>query len=305
MTDAPRLIGLLSFYDEQASMLRDCLGTVGWLDHLVAVDGAYGTFPGARPRSHPSQHQALLKAAGPPLALHLPDGSWDGGEVAKRAAMFRYASVHARPGIDWYVIVDSDERWRPFDVGLVRRKLAATDLHTANVSLSEKGDSGQWRRFPKFFRALPGLTVARNHYTYLVDGGPVLWGPGEGDRAGLAAYVYVDHVERGNQARAHRAKRYYRDRDASGVEDQPHLAACQHDGCGRPAEEMVPANPRYLDTKGPPLREMAGDTGVRIKAPGVHLCAEHAARQRRRLVTQLRAMGVDVDNQSLAKARYY
>src|SRR6266480_813980 len=89
-----RIFALLSWYDEHPDHLRRAVASLkGFADVLVAVDGAYATFPDAGPLSPASNWQAITEAcvdAGLGFSPHHPYlPAWE-GEVAKRAAMFEF-----------------------------------------------------------------------------------------------------------------------------------------------------------------------------------------------------------------------
>lgn len=165
-----KVIGLLSWYEEPASWLAECVaGLAKVCDHLVAVDGPYALFPGStrKPASGSEQADTIARAAagaGIGCTVHVPREPWWGNEVEKRSYMFRLAMTMAEPGIDWLVRVDADEvvTQVPPDT---RKLLAETDLNVAEVTMWERGD-GQDSQFPLrvAFRALPGIRVQQAHY---------------------------------------------------------------------------------------------------------------------------------------------
>jgi hypothetical protein len=108
-----KLVGLLSFYDEPVPTLLACIASLAehGVDELVAVDGAYGLYPGGRARSHPDQHAAIVLACrelGMSCTLHAPRTVWRGNEVEKRTFMFSLAWATARDG-DWFWVMDADQ----------------------------------------------------------------------------------------------------------------------------------------------------------------------------------------------------
>lgn len=176
-----KVIGLLSWYEEPASWLAECVaGLAKVCDHLVAVDGPYALFPGStrKPASGSEQADTIARAAagaGIGCTVHVPREPWWGNEVEKRSYMFRLAMTMAEPGIDWLVRVDADEVFTqvPPDT---RKLLAEADLDVAEVTMWERGD-GQDSQFPLrvAFRALPGIRVQQAHYVVTapaVDGTP-------------------------------------------------------------------------------------------------------------------------------------
>lgn len=174
-----RVIGLLSWYEEPASWLAECVASASRLcDHLVAVDGPYALFPGATRKPSSGSEQAEVIAhtaagAGMGCTIHSPRQPWWGNEVGKRDWMFRAGSLVAEPG-DWFLRIDADEVLTqvPADT---RTLLAATSRDVAEVTMWERGD-GQDSQFPirVLFRALPGIGIQQAHYVVTApadDGG--------------------------------------------------------------------------------------------------------------------------------------
>ena len=219
-----RVHALLSWFDEDPDMLYDAV--VSHADHcdtVIALDGRYALYPGSRDESSGEEYDAIADAcrdARVPFLIQAPAGAWDGrwgGEVAKRAHLFRLAEQRSRPD-DWYWIFDAD-----FQVteafGDWRQLLEDTPALTAEVTLTDR------RRLPHpvLFRALRGLTVTEHHWHYHVPGGPVLWDyeqletqPRERETGEHISVLHRD--EERAERRAALRKRYYRQRDRSRVE---------------------------------------------------------------------------------------
>lgn len=171
-----RIIGLLSWYEEPASWLAECVASMGRLcDHVVAVDGPYALYPGAtrKPASGTEQMDTIIHAAagaGMGCTVHVPRTPWWDNEVGKRDWMFRAGSLIAEPG-DWFLRIDADEVLSqvPADT---RTLLAATSQDVAEVTMWERGD-GQDSQFPLrvLFRALPGIGVRQAHYVVTAPNG--------------------------------------------------------------------------------------------------------------------------------------
>lgn len=169
------MIALLSWYEEPASWLAECVASVAKLcDHIVAVDGPYAMFPGAlkKPASGSEQAEVITHTAagaGIGSTIHIPRRPWWGNEVEKRDFMFRLAMTFADPE-DWFLRIDADEVLThvPPDT---RRKLADTDHAVAAAMMWERGD-GQDSQHPirVLFRALPGIGVEQAHYVVTADG---------------------------------------------------------------------------------------------------------------------------------------
>lgn len=256
-----KLIGLLCWYDESPSWLAACVASMAaaGVDHVVAVDGAYRLYPEGRPRSSGNQQETILKVAygtGIGATVHAPQELWAGNEVEKRGFMFKLAEQIAVPGRDWYLVMDADEILVKADQ--LRAALDATDLNVAELLALEYQDplsnpttakaarQINWPRehgfkVRKFFRALPGLTVEGNHYTYGVPGNDVkLWGnPTAGvqleDALDLSLDVKLEHrTNLRDVARKTSQVEYYKVREQVGSE-QSECARCH-----RPGTKQIP-----------------------------------------------------------------
>jgi hypothetical protein len=235
----PRLIGCLCWFDESTSDLLASITSfaAAGLTHLVAVDGAYGMFPGAQARSSRDQHVAIKEAcdeAGIPGLIYAPKSDVWGSEMTKRAFMFRLAAeTLTLTERDWVWVFDADERVeKPTDV---KPLLAKTREAAADVRLVEPQLDGtvQEQDLRMLFRALPGLTVAGTHYTYIA-GDRVLWGYGQ-EKSRDLTFLRVHHLTHLRHADRRAAKDvYYGVRDAAGIEP---LAPCAY--CPRPPAHTV------------------------------------------------------------------
>lgn len=185
-----KVIGLLSWYEEPASWLAECVASTAKLcDHLIAVDGPYALFPGSirRPASGSEQADTIARTAagaGMGCTIHVPREPWWGGEVAKRDFMFRLASPLTNAA-DWLLRIDADEVLSdvPADA---REQLAASRLDVAEVTIWDRDDGSQ-HPFRCLFRALPGLAVEQAHY--------VVTAPGPGGRRVLVGNSTVHEQE--------------------------------------------------------------------------------------------------------------
>lgn len=175
-----RVVGLLSWYEEHPGWLVECVASAARLcDHIIAVDGPYGSFPGStrKPFSGTEQSDAILRTAagfGMGCTIHSPRQPWWGGEVQKRDFMFKLGSTFATSGTDWFLRIDADEVLTqvPEDTKTV---LAATEHDVGEVILWERdADSVKDYDSPLrcLFRALPNIGVEQAHYvvTAHVDG---------------------------------------------------------------------------------------------------------------------------------------
>lgn len=202
---------------------------------MVVIDGAYLLYPDRRNWSSPEQHEAVVytcQAAGLGLTVHVPPGLWAGNEVEKRSAMFAHAEQVAEPNVDWYWVMDADEIVDHCPTDL-RARLDATDLDVAEVTEFERHpetDQASWfdwepeSRFQirKLFRAIPGLHVEGNHYTYATPDGRKLWDqakPEDQEPCLDLSDLTIEHrTNYRTRNRTTKAKAYYQLRDKTGVE---------------------------------------------------------------------------------------
>lgn len=278
-----RIIALLSFYDEAPDVLSECIAALavrGDIDHLVAVDGVYRTYPHESPVSPVEQHAAVMVAArrhNIPLTFHVPSVAWGGGEVEKRTALFKIGLSVAERG-DWFWVQDADQFVR--EAPGLKERLAATDHDVATIRLHDRvieripfdqRAPGMVEDFQMraLFRAQP-ITVAVNHYTYVTDDGRVLWGgsaPGQGMVEALDMQdVIVDHCPDRRTAQRQQGKHaYYIDRDARGLE----LGDCMVCQSPRRARSKVPSDLRIVVLGG---RRVPAGTWIEV-------CGYHGRRQ--------------------------
>lgn len=170
-----KVIGLLSWYEEDPSLLTECVNAAAQVcDHLIAVDGAYALYPNAthQPYSDYEQYRAIhhaARAAGIGATTYSQPTPWRGrwgGEVAKRDFMFRVGMQIARPNKDWFFRVDADEIVTQVPVDLPER-LESTQCDVASVMMWTKGQNYQpdaQYDFRCLYRAIPGIQVTRAHY---------------------------------------------------------------------------------------------------------------------------------------------
>lgn len=219
-----RLIALLSWYDEPAWVLTELVGSLAAadVDHIIAVDGAYALFPGARAQSSSEQSQAILAAAQGArmgVTLHCPRDVWIGNEIEKRSFMFDLAHTIGDPG-DWFWVSDGDELVLEA-IGL-RAALERTERDVGEVMLDQISANGGTYGFPirKLFRWQPsGIQVVGNHCTYMTDG-QALWAP-HGDLMPAEQLPFVRIGHRHDVRPPDRIRdrgRYYNARDAAAVE---------------------------------------------------------------------------------------
>lgn len=205
----------LVWYDEPPAMLAECVrGIARIADRVVAVDGAYRRYPGARIASPPEQARAIRNAtekAGIGCLVVTPDRLW-AGQVEKRS----YALALAGVGSDWIAVVDADHIIDT-DRAEARAALASLSPQVTCVSvimmtpvdssrpLAATSATGWHRamamtemRYDHLFRALPGLRLERFHWWYsaIRDGQRVWVSRGEatsGPVTPLPARYVVEH----------------------------------------------------------------------------------------------------------------
>lgn len=262
--ELPKLIGLISWFDEDPAWLAASVASLSKLDvdHLVAVDGAYRLLPDGKPSSPPEQAEAIRETAhglGIGLTLHAPPAAWAGNETEKRSAMFALAEQVAVPDFDWYFVLDADEVVvsAPRDLR-ERLKFASQDSGQTTVLNHAGPEAMRETRFdwnpispveiPKFFRAIPGLRVEGTHYCYRLPDGRDLWGHGVEMARGERRFVDCRDVRIEHRTKfraAHRSatqRAYYERRDRLKIE----VHACVE--CGEPSTRTVPAEPEMLES---------------------------------------------------------
>lgn len=234
-----KIYALLSWYNEKPEHLRRCVTSLkGFADVIVALDGAYGTFPDARRESPAEQRFALNDAAieaGLSYALKTPHQAWRGGEVEKRAVLFRLGREAGATPDDWFLIIDADMALTYFAPD-VKEALANVDpdVDVAEVRLQNvrvDGTISANHKFRSLFRALPGLTVERAHYLYTVPddsghftGRRFLWHMPNGQLSceptfNLYGDITLQHFNAHRDPdRKRQALSYYKARDAAGLE---------------------------------------------------------------------------------------
>jgi hypothetical protein len=189
----------LSFFDERPSLLAECVASLGraGVDHVVAADGAYALFPGAKAWSQVDQHEAIVgvcRGIGLGLTLHVPSEPWFGNETEKRTALFALGELVA--GDDgWLWVIDADETVTSGN-GL-RQALDETDHDVGEVLYWERCDGDVFdvghERQRRLFRAGLGITVGPAHWRYATADGRVLWGHDQELAAEDLLMVRVEH----------------------------------------------------------------------------------------------------------------
>lgn len=157
-----RLIALLNYYDESPTWLAATITSLTKIgvDHVIASDGGYPHFPGAKPRSGQEQAEAIHLACdsvGIGLTLDRPgDTQALRTEVEKRAYQFALAAAVGDVGTDWLLVIDADEVVS--EPAPIKRELAGTTLDVGLAHL--------WYRTDAYDQALRGNTD-RSWQTYI------------------------------------------------------------------------------------------------------------------------------------------
>ena len=294
-----KIVGLLAWYEESPSWLAGTIASLmtAGVEHLVAVDGAYALFPGGRHRSGSEQHGAILETAhacGMGVTIHTPQKVWADNEIEKRSFLFRLAEQVSEPD-DWYFVMDADQVVTQVPPDF-RSRLEATECDVGEVALWERNDpleseatalasrSFNWQRSSEtrcrfLFRAVPGLTVQTNHYTYIDGLGRRLWGnPAMGDAlepAGDFSDLRIEHrTKLRDQARILEQRTYYKRRDAL----QAEFEACKF--CDQRAVRMVPYDFELSE-------------GNSMTAGNVQVCADHVKQVEKENEEKIASFGLD------------
>jgi hypothetical protein len=158
--------GLLCWYDERPEWLATAIaGFARVCDRIVAVDGPYALYPGARnaPRSPQDQTEAVIgacEAANVELTLHQPREPFWGNEVEKRNLSLALASE-----VDWLIVFDADMRVIHADAEAVRWELDHTDRNVGTYTLQDGHDGDAWKSpFRGIYRWSDDLVYGPAHY---------------------------------------------------------------------------------------------------------------------------------------------
>jgi len=247
-----RIVGLLSWYEEDPAWLAEMIASLptAGIEHLIALDGAYALFPGGTATSDASNVQAIqaaCEAAGITYSIHQPVEVWEGNETEKRSALFELAE-QVTDESDWYFVMDADETITVVPENFIAR-LEETNLDVGMVTFQEppQEETGpapnfRWqrkRRYPirVLFRAIRGLRVVGNHWTYVTPHGRRLWGQNKRTLETALDCTDLEIFHRSdlrNEARRADQYAYYETRDQEQVE----LGNCSR--CGTKATESVP-----------------------------------------------------------------
>lgn len=235
-----KVVALISWYDERPSWLAATVASLnGFVDHIVAVDGAYALYPNAKPASTSDQAETIQDAAtalGIGCTIHTPQTVWIGNETEKRSFMFSLAETITDP-TDWYFPIDADEVCTHIAPD-ARELLAETEFDAADINLwnrsviPDRDDAHEKaRRFVwenqdqhphrQIFRALRGLRVEGTHYHYVTDDRQ-LWGDSPEEGLDLTQHIAIEHRNsQRTMARDQDRMLYYQRRERMGIECVP------------------------------------------------------------------------------------
>lgn len=229
-----RIAAALSWWDEPADLLYDCVSAVARLaDTIVALDGAYARYPDGTPASPPEQAEAIRDAAADAgrTALVLVPGRLWAGQLEKRT----YAMTVAAAAADWVVTVDAD--WIvEADPDETRRQLAAYGPDAACFTVEHHMAAGTvvptaWARnlagrsepVPHIWRAAAAPLRVETHHWWV--SGMVgserrwLWGgdgryPAHPSQALNSPYRVLHRALTRDELRARRNRAYCNDRES-------------------------------------------------------------------------------------------
>lgn len=232
------ICALMAFYDDPPDAIERAIRSVeGLATHLVAVDGAYASFPGGEAHSHAELPERIREAAfaiGIDLLLYMPEDVWVGGEPEKRDRMFRMGDA---TGADWFTVLDSDFRFTypegqnaVFEVldGALGFEVGEVELidYLTNAETNERERIVS--KLPLFYRAAgyAPIRVGPTHYHTRREGsGTHLWGCANTPRVpwfDMTGVVSVEHEWwHRDDNRQIRKWTYYFQRDQAELEKNP------------------------------------------------------------------------------------
>ena len=241
-----KIVALLSWFDESPDWLDRCVMSLGKIpvDHIIALDGAYGLFPDGKGSSGREQSQAIIGAArslGISHEVYQPLKIWP-TELVKRDYLFRMGEQRTEP-TDWYLVIDSDEYVEK--AGDTRQLLETTPFDVGAVDLREPGwphGTIHFPTFPMFFRAIRGIYVDTAHFRYRTPDGRLLWGDAVRDRLETRQMtpmkVIHERLYRPAERKA-RADKYYVHRDELDLEGLPSERFVTTDDSVQTSESVV------------------------------------------------------------------
>lgn len=167
-----RLIGMLSFFDEDPELIShaiECVTEIG-VDYLIAADGPYDLFEHDVDHSSGECKTAILDATIGMQGCSLLSKQWSGNEVEKRNFMLDYAfECVVQSSDDWLLVFDADHLWGTIDVigPSLKTTLAATQHDFAEVLFADGlnlDGSPAFYRARLLQRAVPGMRYDGSHW---------------------------------------------------------------------------------------------------------------------------------------------
>lgn len=177
----------LCWFDEPLLQLEECIrGLPTVADRVVAVDGGYARYPGAKAASPTEQAEVIRQTAndvGLDCLIYVPEEVW-AGQVAKRSYTLQLTTHEQDPKTDWFMAVDADHIWTG-ERDKIRRELERTPqrydgltvkmftpentdrpIDVSAAGLWHKNHAGQFMSPQRIFRAYPDTRVERFHWWY-------------------------------------------------------------------------------------------------------------------------------------------
>lgn len=248
------IVGAVSWWDESPTWLSNTITSMSrFCDHIVALDGHYELYPDDRTQSPIQQMYAIIdaaRAAGVGVTVEDQNRVWR-DEMQKRTRLFELAQTVADLD-DWIFVLDADERVQLGD-GVTKNNIKETldtatsegslvciatlteyidtdsDPILASASRNAALPSEPRTHSPRFFRSLPNMRVADNHFDIRADLGA---GPGGGEikywgmrpdvkhSTRLESMVFVENLNRlRGKVRDDARRVYYKQRDELGAEN--------------------------------------------------------------------------------------
>ena len=205
---APRLIACVSFFND-LDLLPGCLETLGSMDEIILVDGAYADFPHKIPWSTDGSLELVkeLQKDDPRIKLMECKRAW-ADEVEKRNAYF------AGKDGDWYLVIDADERLESADETTIRDLksfLASYPLDYLMLDIVAQPVTPTIERYGRIFRHLPGLHYEIGHSNLIADGRMLLAEAPQYGTATLYSGLRILHLKLSRSGdRVDKKAEYYR-----------------------------------------------------------------------------------------------
>lgn len=212
------IVACLCWYDEKPEMLYRCVRSLeGIAERLVALDGAFASYPNGTPNSSREELEAIGYAAfDAGLELHVGKPRvWESQVDKRRALMWLGQEWAENLDDDWLLVIDADERIESVHHGL---HSALRRISPHKLVAVVKGEHEA--RMPRLFRSHPLLTVEGGHNGYRIQYGPWLGTmryANDGDECGsianMSSYITILHdrelrsQERKDAAQAERITR--------------------------------------------------------------------------------------------------